>query len=94
MLRKNIAKSVKALRVKCGLSQGELSKKSGLSIRYLSRLENEGGNLTLDVVEKLAHGLSCEPGEILGTSKSSVSKRDAEMLDEAIRLLSSVRSRV
>ena len=53
-----VAKNIKALRLENGLSQKDLADKTGLTIRYISRLENTSPNITLEVVEKLARGLN------------------------------------
>lgn len=62
-----VAKNIKALRLENGLSQKDLADKTGLTIRYISRLENTSPNITLEVIEKLARGLSVPPATILNT---------------------------
>lgn len=53
-----IAKQVKAMREKSGLTQTELAKAANVSVAYISRLESGGyQSLTLDVCQKLAKGL-------------------------------------
>ena len=89
-----VKKNIRALRISAGLSQKDLARRSGLSIRYISRLENEGGNLTLEVLERVAKGLDCPVAEMLRESKTQSTKKDADVLEQAIRLLKGLRSRV
>lgn len=58
-----IARRVRFLRQQQGWSQAVLSKKSGVSQKTISNIENEGGereSTTLNKVEKIAHGLGLE----------------------------------
>ena len=94
-LGNTVAKNVKALRIKAGLSQGELAKRTRLTVRYLSRLENSAPNVTLDVIERLAKGFGCDAGELLHDEKlRPTSKKVSEELSQAIQLLESVRARL
>ena len=68
-LEEAVKRNVRALRLAAGISQKVFAERSGLSIRYISRLENEGGNLTLDVLERLAKGLNCSVAELLKIGK-------------------------
>lgn len=91
----NVAKNVKAIRLREGLSQQDLANKTGLTVRYISRLENTAPNITLEVLEKLADGLSCSSVELIETGKSDFySKKHIELLDQTIKFLQSLRSRM
>lgn len=93
-LGKRVAKNVKALRLGKGLSQQGLAEKTGLTVRYLSRLENSAQNLTLDVIERLSKGLGCSPNDIIGGEDESSINGSKEILDQTIRLLQGLRSRL
>lgn len=94
-LGKNVAKNVKAIRLREGISQQQLSNKTGLTVRYISRLENTAPNVTLDVLERIANGLSCSASELLGNHKSDTNlKKSVDLLDQTIKLLQSLKSRV
>ncbi len=94
-LGKVVAQNVKAKRIELGLSQIQLAKKTGLTVRYISRLENTSPNITLDVLERLAAGLGCDAGSIVSTGKAQPSsKKLTDTLDSAIRSLQSIRSRL
>ena len=83
-----VAKNVKTLRLKFGLSQQEVADKSSLTVRYISRLENGSPNVTLDVLERLAKGLGCTVGQLVGERRIEVSDKSARRaLDKAIKLL-------
>lgn len=58
-----IARRIRFLRQQKGWSQAHLSKKSGVSQKTISNIENEGGgreSTTLDKVEKLAQAFGLE----------------------------------
>jgi transcriptional regulator with XRE-family HTH domain len=90
-----VAKNVKALRLQRGLSQKELGEKTGLTIRYISRLENTAPNLTLEVIEKLTVGLSCSPIDLVGNENNNQAMTDTrKLLDQTIQFLQGLRSRI
>lgn len=93
-LGRTVARNVKAIRLEKGMSQQDLADKTGLTVRYISRLENSAPNLTLDVVERLSRGLKCEPSDLLGNSEESSMSGSKEMLDQTIRFLQGMRSRL
>ncbi|MBL7672059.1 MAG: helix-turn-helix transcriptional regulator [Bdellovibrionaceae bacterium] len=94
MLKKIVSKNVKSLRIKAGLSQVDLAKKTkpALSVRYISRLENQSPNVTLDVLETLAAALGCGPEDLVQQSTTkAVPKRAVDDIKKAIQLLKSVK---
>ncbi len=94
-LGKNVAKNVRAIRLKQGMSQQQLADKTGLTVRYISRLENTAPNVTLDVLERISKGLGCSAAELLGEGSLDLGlKKSTEMLDQTIKFLQSIRSRV
>ncbi len=94
-LGKTVAKNVKAIRLRQGISQQQLANKTGLTVRYISRLENTAPNVTLEVLERLAGGLNCLAGELLGDGGPDLGlKKSTEMLDQTIKFLQSLRSRM
>ena len=93
ILGKRLAKNAKAIRVSKGLSQQKLANKTGLTVRYISRLENTAQNVTLDVLEKLTRGLGCSLGDLFGEEGQDLNG-SADTLDEAINLLQGLRSRL
>lgn len=92
-LGKLVAKNVKAIRLERGISQQALAQKSKLTVRYISRLENTAPNVTLDVLERLAKGLSCSVQELIEDGVHH-EKPPIKELDQTIRFLQSLRSRL
>lgn len=93
-LGKMVAENVKAIRLERGISQQTLAQKSKLTVRYISRLENTAPNVTLDVLERLAKGLSCSVQELIGDGVKHHEKPPIKELDQTIRFLQSLRSRL
>src|SRR5262245_22868330 len=95
-LREDIAKNIRAIRTLKGLSQSDLAKKAGLTPRYVTRIENDPQNLTIDNLERIAAVLEVSVGQILGTpNQPPIRPEDAAReLDQAIKLLQAYRSLV
>jgi len=91
-----VAKNIKSHRKQLGLSQRDLSKKSKLSIRYISYLENAEPNVTLDVLVKVAKGLSITLAQLVydGEFEEKPTKRDRHGLDYAIKMLNLARDKI
>jgi XRE family aerobic/anaerobic benzoate catabolism transcriptional regulator len=93
-LAKRFAKNLRAIRLGKGLSQKALSDATGLTVRYLSKLENSDPNVTLGVLEKLAKALECSVFDLLGESEKSQLKWNGDEIEQAIRILTSLRARL
>ena len=61
----NLAKKVKELRTRKGLSQEQLAETSGLSLRTIQRIENHETAPNGDTLKKLAAALQVSPDEII-----------------------------
>jgi len=59
----NFAEKLKKLRKDKGITQEELSFRSGLHKNYLSDVERGTRNISLKAIEKLANGLEVSPVE-------------------------------
>ena len=94
VLGKRVAKNVKAIRLGRGLSQQDVADKTGLTVRYISRLENTAPNLTLEVIERLTKGLSCSATDLIGSEDDHPMTGTKEMLDQTIQFLQGLRSRL
>ena len=58
-------------------------------------MENTAPNLTLEVLERIIHGLGCSPIELIGDSSDVSGKKvPTEALDETIHFLQGLRSRL
>jgi len=60
-----MAAKLKALREQRGLTQEQLSERSGVSRTYLARLETGRQDPTLSTLEKLAKALGVKVGRLL-----------------------------
>mgnify|MGYP003634480722 FL=1 len=61
----NLAKRVKELRKRNGLSQEELTENSGLSLRTIQRIENGETQPTGDTLKRIAKALNVTPNELM-----------------------------
>lgn len=61
---KLVGTKIKALRKEKGLTQEQLAEKANLSYTYLTRLEREGRNLSLETIEKIINALDISPNEL------------------------------
>nr|WP_314432957.1 helix-turn-helix transcriptional regulator [uncultured Brevundimonas sp.] len=65
ILRGVVARNVRSLRERAGLSQEELAHVARLHTTYLSGIENGRRNPTLDVIERMASALDVEASALL-----------------------------
>lgn len=65
MENKKIGQGVKSLRKRQGLSQGELSKSSGLSLRTIQRVENGETEPTGETLKRISTVLNVTPDELI-----------------------------
>lgn len=66
---------LKTLRNGCGLTLKQLSEKTGLSISFISDIENGRRNPNLDNLNKLAHALNTTSDKILSEDKAIANKQ-------------------
>lgn len=67
--KKILAENIRALRQKIGISQEELAGRSGLHRTYISSVEREERNLSLENIFKIARALAVSPGSLLEEKK-------------------------
>jgi transcriptional regulator with XRE-family HTH domain len=65
----SVGREVRRRRTAIGLTLEQLAERSGLSPHYLSTLETEKRDPSASTLTKIAKGLSCAPGELLGAVK-------------------------
>jgi transcriptional regulator with XRE-family HTH domain len=63
--RKRLTIQLKHLRTKRGWSQAALSKRAGLAMQYVARLEQGKHDPSLSTLSKLAKALKCTVGELV-----------------------------
>ena len=60
-----LGENLRKLRLKKGLSQGDLSKSLGVDRAYISNIENGSMNPTLSTLEKISVALEISSSELL-----------------------------
>jgi transcriptional regulator with XRE-family HTH domain len=73
-IREVFARNLRALRHAKGLSQEELAHQAGIDRTYISALERNVYNASIDVVDRVA--------EVLGVDAAELLKRPSAELDE------------
>ena len=64
-LRRTVARNLRRLRQKHGLSQEELADRAGLNRNYVGMIEREENAPTVDALEQLAKALDINAFELL-----------------------------
>lgn len=67
-----LAAHLRAERARAGLKQSELSKRSGLSVNTISRLENQEREMSVTQVLAIARGLGVDAGEFVDAAQGNV----------------------
>ncbi|TXR49574.1 helix-turn-helix domain-containing protein [Phyllobacterium endophyticum] len=67
-IREIFARNLRTLRQAKGLSQEELAHRAGIDRTYISALERNVYNASIDVVDRLAEALGVEAAELLKRS--------------------------
>ena len=96
-LKERVAKNLRECRLKVGLTQKGLAEKSKFTTNHLSQMENQGLNLTLDTIERLARGLGLPASELLEEEskvRPTASKKDLPGIDTALRLLRAYKNQI
>ena len=66
-LRRTVARNLRRLRQKRGLSQEELADRAGLNRNYVGMIEREENAPTVDALEQLAKALDINAAELLSS---------------------------
>jgi transcriptional regulator with XRE-family HTH domain len=64
-LRDTLAKNMRRLRAKAGLTQEALAHDCGINRTYLSSVERSERNVSIDNIARIARGLNVEPWKLL-----------------------------
>lgn len=64
-LRRIVAKNLRRLRQKSGLSQEELADCAGLNRNYIGMIEREENSPTVDALEQISNALGIDPVVLL-----------------------------
>jgi transcriptional regulator with XRE-family HTH domain len=84
----NLGKAIKLCRNRKGMTQTALATKIGLSVPYLSQIENGQKDPTLSTVEKIANGLDVPINILffLGSSRDEVVGLKPELAEKLSHL--------
>jgi transcriptional regulator with XRE-family HTH domain len=83
-------KNIKIKRLELGISQAQLAISTKLTVHYLSKLERNPQNLTLDTLENIAKALGVSVIELLDRGHPphvKLNKNATDAIDLVIRLL-------
>ena len=70
-IHEQVGKKVRELRVKRGLTQEELAETAGISGHFLSRIENNKEQASLDTIVALATSLKTSPATFIAGNKDA-----------------------
>src|SRR5579862_5166707 len=76
----NLAASIRAMRLRNGLSQRQLAGRMSVPRTYVSKIENEKATPTLSSLERLARALEVTVPELLADPESARAEQIAELL--------------
>ena len=94
-LRDIVSANMKSYRLKAGLSQSQLADRVGKSVRYISALENQPQNVTLETLQVIAAGLGVTATELIreaGEPVPALVKTAKLDFDRAMALLNRYRT--
>lgn len=86
-----VSANIRRLRSEVGLTQEALASKTGLSIRYLIKIQNDPTNLTIESLESLAKALGVPLVEFFREMKTqTIPQRKFNTQNEALEFAISV----
>lgn len=74
-LRATISEALKRYRALKGLSQEDLATRAGVNRTFVSQIEREQKNVSIDSLRRLANALECEVHDLLGSADPGASKK-------------------
>jgi transcriptional regulator with XRE-family HTH domain len=75
-------------RQRYGLTQGELARRAGLSLKYLGEVERAEANVTVDAIDKIANALGWDPWLLFSPDRAAVSQAAQQHLVTEIEVIS------
>ncbi len=90
LLREIVAENIRKMRVEVGITQVELAKKAKLTDVYISRVEQNAKNLTLDSIEQIAMALDVPVSSLIVEGPMKIGKANPKTirsLKHAIKVL-------
>src|SRR5579871_2926233 len=77
-----VAKAIRGLRQRCGLSQRQLAMRMGVPRTYVSKIENEKATPTLSSLERLARALEVTVPDLLSGGERSRQEEISELMKD------------
>jgi XRE family transcriptional regulator of biofilm formation len=83
----SISENLRRIRKELGISQIDLSKATGISNEYLSKIERgRKENPSMDILNKLSKALNCSVDELTGENTEKQEKSTYEMIEDILKL--------
>ncbi len=79
LLRRVFGRNVKYYRFQKNMTQEQLAELTDLSPRYISNIENGGGNVSLDTIEMLVDALGIEFQDLFTTRNEEITIKKVNM---------------
>lgn len=64
-ISKKLGANIRRIRIKKGMTQGDICRRLDMDRSYMSAIENGKKNITIAVLDKLANALGIFPSELL-----------------------------
>lgn len=87
-IREIISHNIRYFRKLKGLSQEKLSRKCGLSLRFITRAENDPQNLTILSLDTIAKGLEVSMSDLVSDRSAKTAKLSAKHLKKTVDAIS------
>jgi XRE family aerobic/anaerobic benzoate catabolism transcriptional regulator len=84
-LLRDVGLRVRGLRQQRGMTQAELARQSGVSVRFLGQIEGGEGNVSLEKLEQVAEALGVSPGALLMDAQEEAALGLMEEVKELLR---------
>ena len=81
-LREFVAKQIRLLRLKSGMTQEYLAEKSDLGFNYIYRLENKQLNVKLETIEKIIQALEVDMNTFFNIENQNQSGEFSQLIED------------
>lgn len=81
-LREFVAKQIRLLRLKSGMTQEHLAEKADLGFNYIYRLENKQLNVKLETIEKIIQALEVDMNTFFNIENQNQSGEFSQLIED------------
>jgi len=85
-LREFVAKQIRLLRLKNGMTQEYLAEKADLGFNYIYRLENKQLNVKLETIEKIIQALEVDMNTFFNIENQNQSRELSQLIEDIRKL--------